>query len=423
MTQQEKSSSKHTFLKNNAIVFILINFGSLFTYLTQALLGRALTPEDFGAFNSLNSLVLLLVTPTALLPLVLSRFTVRLEQDSRAKVRSLFRFCVVASMIGMVVASSLCFLFSGALARFLNIYDESYLQLTALYLGCGMLLYAPSGILQGLQRFMGFGITRGGPTVIRFLLVGLLVSLFGMGIKGALWAAIIATVASFFVSMFFLRDLATGSREPLEQGFFKEMLTYTIPVAISSGLVSAIGNLDLVMVRHLCSATDSGIYATAAILGRVAFFLPAMLIWVLFPEAAKNADAGTDGRSSLWKSIGLTFALSGGFCLVVFLFPELVLRVAFGPGYAGAATALQLVAAAMMLLAVGRVLFTYCLAHYMFGYLWIMGGGLLSLVGLVSLFHETPAQTAAMLLISMAGVTVASFIWFQSKLRKKATTV
>jgi O-antigen/teichoic acid export membrane protein len=137
-----------------------------------------------------------------------------------------------------------------------------------------------------------------------------------------------------------------------------------------------------------------------------------MLIWVLFPKAAKSADAGEDGRGSLWKSIGLTSALSGGFCLVVLLFPEVVLRVAFGPGYEGAAIPLQFVSLAMMLLAIIRVLFTYCLAHYLYGHLWIMSVGLAAFVGLVYLFHDTPTETAAMLLLCMGGIVTASFIWF-----------
>ena len=82
------------------------------------------------------------------------------------------------------------------------------------------------------------------------------------------------------------------SSEPLPNGIFRDMANYFGPVFLSTTTIIILGTIDIALVRHYCSPEEAGLYATAAILGRIALFLPGALIAVLFPSAAKARALG-----------------------------------------------------------------------------------------------------------------------------------
>ncbi|MCH8313426.1 MAG: hypothetical protein IID17_10620 [Nitrospinae bacterium] len=67
------------FLRNNLLILVLLNSSNIFSYLFQLVAGRTLTTIDYGTFNAVNSLAVILSAPVAVLPLVFSRYTVKLE--------------------------------------------------------------------------------------------------------------------------------------------------------------------------------------------------------------------------------------------------------------------------------------------------------------------------------------------------------
>jgi O-antigen/teichoic acid export membrane protein len=62
-----------------------MNLGNVFAYLFQMVIGRVLSPDDFGTFNALNSLAIVISAPMAVLPFVFSRYTVQLSADGLGK--------------------------------------------------------------------------------------------------------------------------------------------------------------------------------------------------------------------------------------------------------------------------------------------------------------------------------------------------
>ena len=75
------------FLKNNFVVLVFVNIGNVLNYLFQLVLGRSLSLQEFGEFNSIISLAVITTTPIAVLPLVVSKFTVQLSEKSNGMVK------------------------------------------------------------------------------------------------------------------------------------------------------------------------------------------------------------------------------------------------------------------------------------------------------------------------------------------------
>ena len=77
------------FIRNNAIVFILLNSAGLFSYIFQVVLGRTLPPDQYGSFNSLLATGALITTPITILHLVFSRFISRIKDQKLQHIKSL----------------------------------------------------------------------------------------------------------------------------------------------------------------------------------------------------------------------------------------------------------------------------------------------------------------------------------------------
>ena len=408
------------FLKQNIVILVLLNSGNLFNYLFQLVVGRTMSPADFGGFNALNSTMVIFSAPLAIVPLVMARFTARFALSDMGQVRTLLTRAVLlaaALAAGAYGVGALCL---PLLQSFLHIETASPILLMLGVMAGSFVLPVPWGMLQGLQRFTGYGIA--GASNALFRLLGALAFVVGLswGVNGALLASLTGIVAAIAVNCIFLRDVFGLKKSPLPGGLLKEMGTYSVGMLLSSIIVMILGNLDLVLVRHYCDAEGAGLYATAAILGRIAFYLPSVLMSVLFTEAATAKEAGRDDLTSLWMSMGMTAALGGGFALFCVLASKLVVSLLFGASYTAAGPLLAVISGAMALLAVANILFVYFQARSEFGFVWFQVAGVGLFLGLVAVFHDTPMTVAWLLFAGIAVMLAGSLGWLLLRVRRGA---
>jgi len=397
-----------------------MNSGNLFNYLFQMALGRSLTPADFGGFNALNSTMVIFAAPLAIVPLVMARFTARFSMHGMGQVRSLLTKALKCSFVCAVIAYGLGCLLIPFLKSFLHIETNLPILLMFCVMALSFILPVPWGMLQGLQRFLGFGLAGASNALFRFLTVFVWVGFMGFGVNGALLCSISGSLAAIVVSLIFLKDVFPHKPEPLPGGLGKEVGTYSAGMLVSSVIVMALGNLDLILVRHYCSAEGAGLYATGAILGRIAFYLPSVLMSVLFTEAVNAKEAGESGHKSLWISMGMTALLGGGFAIVCAFFSGFVVKILFGAQYVEAGPLLAVISGAMALLSVANILFVYFQARSEFGFVWIQAAGVGLFILLTAFHHETPMTVAWLLFFCIAFILLGTFGWFFLRERRAA---
>ena len=127
-----------------------------------------------------------------------------------------------------------------------------------------------------------------------------------------------------------LRDVFKSKAIDLPPNSLLEMARFSIPSFLMITMVAIMCNIDIILVRHYCPPDQAGYYATATILGRIAFFLPSSLLMVLFPSVAKVTASGTKDHQYLWVSLGLTTILSGIVFLVFFLAGQSIIQLVYG---------------------------------------------------------------------------------------------
>ncbi|MFQ5451509.1 MAG: polysaccharide biosynthesis protein [Nitrospinaceae bacterium] len=410
------------FLRNNLLILVILNSSNVFNYLFQLIVGRTLTPADYGSFNALNSLAVVLSAPVAVLPLVFSRYTVQLSVSGLPQVKSLLvdgfrRMVLVAAGILIIGLLALPWLKS-----YLHLDSTPPLMIMLAQLVLSLLLPVLLGVIQGLHRFVHFGFASSSVALVRFLGALSLVMALGWGVNGALLSGTLGTLMAMGIAFWTLNDILKTPRSALPHGIFHKMGRYSLPVFLSTTMVMTLGNLDIVLVRHYCLPEEAGLYSIAAILGRIAMFLPGVLIIVLFPEAVKTQAAGQEDVRLLWVSLGLTALLGGGIALACSLWPRPIIALLFGEKYIGAAVLLQIVSAAMAMLAVANVIFTYCLARSEFTFLWPLAGGVGLMLILIFYFHDTARTIAEMVLISVGVILTGTMGWYLLRVRRPLTS-
>ena len=405
-----RKSPLKKFLWNNLIVFVLMNSGGALSYLFQILLGRTLPPDQYGTFNSLLSTSALITAPITIVHLVFSRFIARLESNGQQQIKTLL---IKSIKPLLVMISSIIIIGVFAIPSFKSfLHIETTLPIMLmLFAACfSTLQQVLAAVCEGMHKFFALGIISGGSAFMRFIFGVLFLVVFNWGVEGGLIAVAFAAITMIIYGMWELRDVLSCKAKDLPSGFSPEMIRYSIPSFLMITMVVVMCNIDIVLVRHYCSPDQAGYYATAAILGRIAFFLPSSLLLVLFPSVAKANASGDKDEHYFWINLGLTTILAGSVFLILFFSGEPIVQFIYGNEYYLATPILKIVTAAMGLLALSHVIFSYSLARSEFSFLWPLIGGTITMLSLVFFYHETAETIAWILLLSMAIILLGTIL-------------
>ena len=396
------------FISNNFLVLILINSGNVFNYLFYFVLGRTLSPSDYGVFNALNSLLVVLVAPMTVVQLVVARFSTQLtDRTLAAFAQKLTKWLLVFILAIMVIG----ILSVPQVAVFLNVPHKWPIIVMVMVLGGTLGLSIPLGLLQGLRRFRLYGILNLCLSVLRLALTLALVWWIGLGLNGVVSSVFLAVLITLLIGYYFLKDVFLIRGGELPKALPRDLFKYSIPTLVSSTIVIGFLNLDIVLVRHYCTPEASGIYASAAVIGHIAYLLPSVLVTVMFPEVAHSQRQGENSRKVFFVSFLMTALLSGGVTLVCTICPELILTMTYGEKYRAAAQLLPIVSLAMTSLVLANVFVAYGMAQADFKFLWGLGGGMVMFFCLVFFRHESPEQIATALLFSSFALLITGVLW------------
>jgi O-antigen/teichoic acid export membrane protein len=118
----------------------------------------------------------------------------------------------------------------------------------------------------------------------------------------------------------------------------------------------------VIMVKRQIGGDAAGAYAAAAVAAKAVVWVAIGIGLYLLPEATRAARHGLDPRPVLVRALAVVGAVAVPMLVVYALFPETVLRLAFGPETVVASDALFVLGCAMTLLAIGYLAVQYSLA-------------------------------------------------------------
>lgn len=280
--------------------------GSLFSNLLMfgfyIAITHLLTPESLGVLYSFTIIDSFLATFLLLsLPSGFSRFIIGYYLTGRlAEARYLFRRgLLVATLICSTSVPTLILL--GPLMTKLLFGSPSHILLYYLVLVDFVVSTYSSflGVVVGARRVFGWGSLIQVLSTTARVGVGVGFISVGFGLAGVLTGWIASDIVSIIAFTYLSRPFLGG--ETAKSGL-KEIVLYSLPFFVSSGLVIVLQNVDRLFVLRFLGTASLGIYGTMLIASNIPTILPNSISNTLFPvmvkfEEEKNLTKGVVSKA------------------------------------------------------------------------------------------------------------------------------
>lgn len=342
----------------NQVLLLILSLGSSgFMYFSQFAMGRFMSPSDFSVYNSVNSLGVIVITFLSVLNLASAKRLVELSVRPEAVPGFIRR--TTFGVVLLVLAISLLALATQALwMEFLNLEDPRAFRSYILLFFVATIAFYFRSLLQGLGRYFLFTGLYFLHTGIFFLLILIWVGMYGGGYLGAFGAATAAAAITLVLTVQCVgKAIGPDSRRSLfklrsDQGgslISFPPLRDVLSIGSVTLFIAIFTNLDIPLGRRFFSADEAGHFAAAAIIGRIAFFIPGILPSILFPETIRLESQGKSSLAHLFSALAITALASGVFVAPAMIKPEALMALLMGDQYREAAAILSIQTLSMSL--------------------------------------------------------------------------
>src|SRR5437870_5243900 len=263
-------------------------------------IAHGLGAASFGHASAVYTVLMLLSSVTLSFQLLCSKFVAK--SDYLPVKVGIYRFLHRRAWMFGIGISLLLVLASPILSAYLNLPTRNYI----LMLAAGTIFFIPLGVRRGLMQGM-YDVQHLSENFVLEVMVKLSGALLlihaGFCVPGVI-AAVVASIVFAYLVAKPGRELATdaqaGVPATLEEGV--QAIVFFVGQVI-------INNLDIILVKHFFSATEAGVYATIALVGRVVYMLSWSVVSSMFPFSARVRSHERDSRAVLSTAL-LLVALS-----------------------------------------------------------------------------------------------------------------
>ncbi len=345
--------------------------------------GRILGAEDYGALAALLGLLTIVLLPTGALQLAVSREVSRHEalgehNEADAFSRAMLRAGLLVTVPLVLVALALAI----PLRHVLEIGSATAVALAMASLVVALAVPIALGALLGYQRFYAVGMLYVLPFALRLAVVAG-TALVGYRLGGAVAATFVSAVVTALVALWLLRTRLTRAAHSTRPAL-APFLRYLWPVFVGLLGIALLTTVDLLVVRARFDPTDTGAYAAASAFARIAFFLPATILAVVFPRTAARQARGEETRDILGRSLIVTAA----FGLLLTLFYGMTGRglvgTSFGAEFAHGGNYLVLLTLSMTVYSLANVLVGFHLSRDERRYAWMVAAAVPVQIGVLA---------------------------------------
>ncbi len=397
---------------DTALLFLASMLGNLGNYLYQFFMSQRLSPGDYGLLNALLGSFMILAIPASAVGLITMRRAAALAATQQYDaIYANFLGCFRRITPYLAVGFLAYLLLSPALLSYVR--GATLLPLWLVGVSAVLSLYAPAatGTLQGLQWFKALSVSAvlGSGAKVG---LGVLLVVLGFGLDGALGAVVLAIMMGIGYAFWAVRrGLSARSPwvEPVTRGLKAQAEQVWVAVAAYAGLTVFL-SADIIFARHYLDPGQSGYYAVISLLGKIAFYLPGVIVTILLPKAVAARATGHNAAPYLWLGLGAIVLSSLALLVPYTLAPTFFITTLFGAKYLALGDEGLLVAytVAMSVLALVNYTASYHLALRNRRFVFGLALGCPA-VGAMQVWHALPIQLVLSLglggLVALAGMT------------------
>lgn len=364
---------KNKVLKDSVILFGLNMLASLLNYCCQIFMARILSIEDFGTINIVFSFLLIISVPGNTLTMLVSKTYAGSDCQTEQKNNLDFLYSAVKWIAfisaGTFLLGGIC---SGAIKSIFNVQDDFIIILMIALGALGFFHPFFSGVLSGYKKFVFLGLYA------LLIPVYKLVALFVAG-QSSRWRVYIillimiaGTLGTAVLGWFLSRNIIGGRRQHDKQSGKSIQIRDCIGTLIINICLMIYMNIDLIAVRKHGGDTESGLYSSVLLFGRVIYYFSTTLASMILPLAASAKKNNDNSSALLFIVVGVQAVFSFLCTVPLLLFGGSILGYLFGGGYQAAEPYIKYICFISIALSLKTVL-----ANYMVG---IERGGIASFI-------------------------------------------
>lgn len=357
------ASSRAGGIQTGLVVLLTSMAGHVGNFAFYVLASRQLDPVQFAKVAAVTSMGLIVFTPLNGIAAAASREVAQSEAagdhaGSRSYVRWLARRLLVVQAVLFAVGAAATPLSDVVFGT----QDSASWLLAVVWLSLGVALFGLLGALQGYGRFALVGGILAGP-------LGLLRVVFlfplgaALGVPGAVLALIAATAVGLAMIWWGLRSAGrSASAEEAVRPATGRLRNLALGLVALLGFAS-LTNIDVVLANTVLDGSEAAVYASAALLGKIALYGPAALSIVLLPNVAARIAQGRSIHRPALLTQAAVLATGLATTLVFWVAPSALIGKIFGPAYVDAYPLLVPLSLVMTAAALLNVVVTLAIAR------------------------------------------------------------
>lgn len=382
-------------ISSGGILVVALMATNFLNFLFNAILGRALSLEQFSVLTLINTLWFILSIFFNSLSSTATNRTAYLFAKRGNNVAFGFErfFLKKGLLIGTIIFFAWIFLIPVFLYLF---HTSNYVM---------FLSVAPAillGVFIAIQRgfFSGvFSFTKAAIIIIIESLSKLLLAIgfIAIGYKELTYLSIpISIVITFIVTLILIKRIP---REKIEYEYaFPRKLLFATFLTVFGG--AAFLSVDLLLARHFLSSTNSGAYALLSLVGKMVYFLGSLFSVFILTIASRDTGLNKNSANNFYKLLAANFGLLSIAFIGLGLLGPMLIPILFGSKSLMIVEYLRPYVLAIVLFTIAGSFSSYHLAkqQFIFAYNGIFATVLLC-IG-VFFFHSDIEQFINVILIS-----------------------
>ena len=305
--------------------FLLIAGGvlaNIFNFLFNLFMSRNLLIEDYGTLVSLIAIITLLSVPAgAVAPTIVTLAGNYFAENNTDMVRALYYKTFKMLLIIGVFLLIFFTLFSGIVGNFFNISDRILLPVTAIAILGSYIYTVNNSFFQAKLSFRLLTVLNVSSSISKVVFGAFLV-LVGFGLGGAVVSYLLSYLIPIGIGIFFLKKVISNRSGKKSHISYRELVEFGIPSSVVIFCLNSLVTTDILLVKHLFSLKEAGIYAGLSLVGRVIFYITAPITTVMFPILIARFKNGQSYKNILYMALFMITGISMLVTFFYFLFPK-----------------------------------------------------------------------------------------------------
>jgi len=341
-----------TILKGSLIVLIGVISGRGLDFVFKVMLARHFGPREYGLL-SMALAIMIITSNIAVLGFNqgIARFVPLLQAKKEyGKLKKMVKFGAMTTGMAGIFLALILFFTSPAISRLLS--DDNYLvgliRLVCLVIPFLVLLNFSLGILRGLKDMKAIVVSDEIVLWLTRILLLIVIIMLGVDIRGVPVVYFFSVLGVIILVWIFIQKnrifLHLQNTNDNISGF-RELFLFSLPLSLSTVTTMFRKRFDLVLIGLFLPASQVGFYnAALPIAALITIFLFA-INRITLPIASELLGQDKEREMAIvYKTVARwTLIITLPVFFLIFLFPDIIIRLFFGHEYISASVALRII--------------------------------------------------------------------------------